>query len=546
MGKLKWPIFVLFLGLGAIFRFAKLDALPFFDGDEAALGYDAYSLERWGTDEYKNKLPLYFRSTGDFKYPTYVYMSTVWAKLFGLSEFSARFTSAISGMLAIVLIYVIVRKFGGNELLSLTTAAFMAGSAWHIMLSRKALEANLGLTLILLSVACAIVYIKDKKKNYLLFLAIFVVAGFLAYSAVRLFLMVVLGCVLVDKRVKNIKLKSVLGLLIGVGIILSIDPQSRARASNILIWYKDNLPKVQVNIDEDVHANGIAQPREPIWLTRIFHNKPVYIFDEFMKQLVAQFNPNLWLIDAKQEARFSLEKTGFVTMGEFAAIGLGTIAIIRSRRQNLRLYMVWILAAIVPSALIIEPPHLVRLVMLIPAVCLLGATGIVSVKNVVIKLALVMFISVGLLRVGQNYVILKNYSQPWIFEMIPLKIVSATKPLEAGYEHVVYPKSMSVYYLFKNKEWSEKSVFEGPNGCPRLGKTQVLYVCVGVEIPKNGVVKEVIRYADGVAAATLVEFVPRSQMTQRLVPQGFAEKGEIDPRFGSEGIIPGDYPEFLI
>ena len=62
--------------------------------DEAAQGYNAYSLLRTGKDEYGKSWPVFLRSFGDYKMPLYAYLTVPSVKIFGLDSFSTRFVSA--------------------------------------------------------------------------------------------------------------------------------------------------------------------------------------------------------------------------------------------------------------------------------------------------------------------------------------------------------------------------------------------------------------------------------------------------------------------
>ena len=46
---------------------------PGLDTDEAAIGYNAYSLLRSGRDEYGEPWPFLFQSFGEWKRPVYIY-----------------------------------------------------------------------------------------------------------------------------------------------------------------------------------------------------------------------------------------------------------------------------------------------------------------------------------------------------------------------------------------------------------------------------------------------------------------------------------------
>src|SRR3989304_7288957 len=117
MKQYLFLIFILVLAaslrLGAISRFpAGLNA------DEAALGYNAYSLLLTGRDEHGNLFPVNLESFADYKPALYAYLSVPLVKIFGLTEFAVRLPSAIFGILAVFLIYVFALFTTHNRQLS--------------------------------------------------------------------------------------------------------------------------------------------------------------------------------------------------------------------------------------------------------------------------------------------------------------------------------------------------------------------------------------------------------------------------------------------
>ena len=72
------------------------------DWDEAALGYNAYSLLKTGKDEYGTRWPLALRSFDDYKPPLYAYLAIPTVKYLGLSTYSVRLPAAINGVLGVI------------------------------------------------------------------------------------------------------------------------------------------------------------------------------------------------------------------------------------------------------------------------------------------------------------------------------------------------------------------------------------------------------------------------------------------------------------
>src|SRR3972149_5810749 len=104
----NWKLLLILL-IGILLRLWKLDIIPpHLTPDEAAIGYNAYSILKTGRDEYGQLLPVIFKSFGDFKPGLYIYLTVPFVAVLGLNEWSVRLPSALSGVLAIFLIHSIV------------------------------------------------------------------------------------------------------------------------------------------------------------------------------------------------------------------------------------------------------------------------------------------------------------------------------------------------------------------------------------------------------------------------------------------------------
>ena len=151
-------LLIIILVFAAILRLWQLGIIPpHLTPDEASLGYNAYSILKTGRDEYGELLPIVFRSFGDFKPGLYIYLTTPFVAILGLTELAVRLPSALAGILAVWLIYAIskqlyIRKaskkfiFKNAEKLALFGALLLAINPWHIHFSRGTWEFNLALT----------------------------------------------------------------------------------------------------------------------------------------------------------------------------------------------------------------------------------------------------------------------------------------------------------------------------------------------------------------------------------------------------------------
>lgn len=144
--KKKIEVCALFLIILANFlvRVAGLEKSPAtMNFDEAALGYNAYSLLKTGKDEYGVSWPLSLRSFNDYKPALYSYLSIPFIKLWGLNQTSTRMVSAIAGTVSLVFLYLILKEFIKGPWLRLFILLILSLQPWRLHYSRVAFESNL-------------------------------------------------------------------------------------------------------------------------------------------------------------------------------------------------------------------------------------------------------------------------------------------------------------------------------------------------------------------------------------------------------------------
>lgn len=141
--KHKFFIVALLMLFGFLIRAVYLSSNPAgLNQDEASIGYDAFSLLKYGIDRNNYHFPVYLVSWGSGQNVLYAYLSMPFIAFFGLSTFAIRLPALILGTISLLIFYLLIK-----ELLDVPVALLglflMVINPWHIMISRWALESNL-------------------------------------------------------------------------------------------------------------------------------------------------------------------------------------------------------------------------------------------------------------------------------------------------------------------------------------------------------------------------------------------------------------------
>ncbi len=193
--------------LMAIALFLRLDRLSVVPAgmtwDEAAIGYNGHAIVTTRRDEWLVRLPVSFKSFGDFKAPLAIYMSGIFTFVFGLNLWAVRLPFALAGVgsvLGVILLTKSFLEFYAPELaqrrvqvLSLMSGFLLTTSPWHFHFSRAGFEAGISLFFIIWGTLFLILFLQQKfKKPFLHFSILFFssvnfVCSLYAYHSAKVF-----------------------------------------------------------------------------------------------------------------------------------------------------------------------------------------------------------------------------------------------------------------------------------------------------------------------------------------------------------------------
>lgn len=375
----KHYLIIAILVLASILRLVSLDKFPSgFNADEAALGYNAYSLIETGKDEHGESWPLVFRSFDDYKPPLYVYLTIPFVKIFGLNVYSVRLPSAIAGILSVWLIYLVsIKLFKDKKYLPEISAFILATSPWHLHFSRGAWEVNISTFLILLGFHF---YLKSKENiNYLyLFVLTFVLSLYTYHSARVIAPILGLSLVLIDLKYfldkKNLK-TALLALAVGIILALPVATQllskeGQSRFSGVSI-FADSGPLSWV------HEMRRTDPNPDSTFTKIKYNRYFAYAGKFVQNYFSHFSPNFLFVTGDKIDRSRVPGFGQMlsVTGPLALIGLINL-LGRRRSKTSLLILSWLAISPVAASLTYQSPHALRSQNMVIPLTLLISLGI--------------------------------------------------------------------------------------------------------------------------------------------------------------------------
>ncbi len=168
--KAKIALLLLLLGSFILYTF-RIDRAPSIYVDEAVVGYDAYSILSTGKDHHGQQYPIYFRFFGAYTPGLYVYALLPLIKLFGLSPYTIRILSSISGVISIFVFYKFLEILLKSSSKSLIGSAFYAIIPWSVFNSRLGYEVMFAATIF-----NAGVYLLAKNTSKYSYLGLFLIS----------------------------------------------------------------------------------------------------------------------------------------------------------------------------------------------------------------------------------------------------------------------------------------------------------------------------------------------------------------------------------
>jgi hypothetical protein len=375
-------IFISIIALAAYLRLWHLGGVPVsINWDEAALGYNAYSILKTGKDEYGIRFPLILKSFGNYTPAMYAYLAIPAIVKYDLTPFSIRLPSAIMGIFAVLgtflLSYELFALAGfintKKTAISLLTSFLLAISPWHLQFSRVAYEANIALTFCIWGLYFFLKGIK--QPGYLIFSAVSYGLSVNTYHSPRLFVPVFLAslAVIFRKELLIHKRYVIMAFLSGLIFFIPIlyllfgnhgeSVTARFATTSIFAGAKTKMDK--------------SGSLNSTFMGKLFNSTASISLNDMWSGYLSHFSFR-WLFITGDNDRHHAPSTGLLYLWELPFIILGLISLNRLPKKFRQIILIWLFAVPIPASLTTEVPHAVRTLIWLPLFQILSALGLIT------------------------------------------------------------------------------------------------------------------------------------------------------------------------
>jgi 4-amino-4-deoxy-L-arabinose transferase-like glycosyltransferase len=356
--KINMSIIILLaiIALGLILRTYHLSDNPAgFFCDEAAIGYNAYSILTTGKDEYGVPYPIFFKSFEEYKSPIQIYSTIPFISIFGLNELSTRLPSVAYGLITIIIMYLLGKEIypAKRKSFGLLVAFITATMPWLIHYNRIAFELS---PYVLFFTSTIYLLIKSTKhQKYIIPAFILAALTIYTYQPAKLLIpLLLLGFLIIHKKTySSHKKNTIIGFLsfcvLCIPFILSLFNGEALARFNMVSVFSANLSFTKTAIL--IIQNYITQLSLPYFTT----GEPVFITRHFAGGLT----PLL------------------ITTLPFLLIGIIHTLLTLKKNKNSQLLTYWLLIYPIAGALTTSGPFTSRDIIGAPLFAILTSIGII-------------------------------------------------------------------------------------------------------------------------------------------------------------------------
>jgi len=333
---------------------------PGFYRDESAIAYNAYTISQSGKDEYGGRFPLFFKSYGDYKSPLYVYLLSGVFRVTGPSTHAARALSAVLGLAAVLVLYLLALEISRRKLIALFVALLASLSPWLFEISRLVFE--VAAEPVLLALFLFVLYraaTRAWRYRESVLLGVLLAGIAYAYQTGRILAPgFALGLLFFYRRDRRRQLAAAWGvfvaLLLPVAVYALVHPGALEARYHAVTWIRGSMP-----------------PWEIAWRFLVHYGRDINLWS--------------WLRHGDANERHHVPGDGSLFFVEVALALTGTVLVLLRRRSDpwWRFVLYAVLVSPIAAALTNEDVHSLRMIalpVLLPVLAIPALEAVASLR----------------------------------------------------------------------------------------------------------------------------------------------------------------------
>ena len=553
-----WLLALIFFIALALRTYSLSDFPVGLHGDEASVGYNAYSILKTHHDQ-DGQISLSINQFGDFRPAGIHYLDVPFVAILGLNETAVRLPSALFGALNVILLYFIINTLFRKKNLALLGAGLLAILPWDINLSRATSESVIASFFVALGILLFLIALEKKRRALLVFglSTVSFLISFLFYHPARYFSIVflpflVLYTYFVDK--KKLIVAIIVFVIVGLGLLFFLSVgKGTGRVEEVSLL---SIPGGTVNLKHAMDEEGTANPL----ITRFYDNKLIYFGRFFITFYSEHLSGDFLFVNNGNPIRYAVPYTGnlYLIQAPFLLLGFAFLLSggLKSKKYLYLIPLAWLLIAPIPAGLTWEDlPNIQRSSLMIMPLVIISVFGfyetffllkgkIRAIFTILVFLAL----AYGFLYFCHNYFWRLKIEEPWFRGYATKQLVYYIEDLakqnpQTKFIMTAQANNSFILYLFYSKfdpktyqklgspHEADGLKFENltyyNDSCPLRGTSTLNETVVpntvyvdkpDCPLPKNAEIINVIRTSDGLPAMNVIKLdVPQVETSKNQV-----------------------------
>lgn len=345
--------------------FQKHSVQACMNADEAAHGYNAFSILKTGRDEYGKVFPLRFKSFGEYKMPLYTYSIVPFVAVMGLTLDAVRSPNVLISFLFPLAVYFLAVNVFHKRSIGLLAAAITAVSLGLHIIGRQGHEAYMSTMFMVIATAAFIRTLNKKAWMWTILCAATLALAMLGYQPARIYAVVMLVVVWVQTLRRAFPWQQALVLTSVVVLLLIPDfllPPQRVGS----LWYFAS---------EGLHLK-VLEYRMEGGSGLIFNKATIAAYDILMRH-IAYYTPQFLVERGDPNYRFGYPDMSPINPLIYLAAIVGIYRMIATKyNRDYTIFFLFLAVAPLAGSLTWADVSITRAFFLLPLVHVAAAAGV--------------------------------------------------------------------------------------------------------------------------------------------------------------------------